>query len=73
MCSHFCGSVFWSIYSCWDDIEKYLLVKLFRQIEYISRTYQVYYSKTINVFLDVKMSKSNEGTLHTSVFGKNTN
>ena len=36
--------------------------------ETIKFTYN--YSKTNAVFLDVKMSKSKEGTLHTSVFEK---
>ena len=39
--------------------------------ETIKFTYN--YSKTNAVFLDVKMFKSKEGTLHTSVFEKNTN
>ena len=62
------------IFLIWDDSEENLLNfldELNKFHETIKFTYN--YSKTNAVFLDVKMFKSKEGTLHTSLFEKNTN
>ena len=62
------------IFMIWDDSEESLLNfldKLNKFHETIKFAYN--YSKANADFLDVKMFKSKEGTLHTSVFEKNTN
>ena len=62
------------IFMICDDSEGNLLNFLDKLNEFhetIKFTYN--YSKTNAVFLNVKMFKSEEGTLHTSVFGKKSN
>ena len=62
------------IFMIWDDSEENLLRfldKLNTFLETIRFTYN--YSKTNAVFLDVKIEKSDEGILCTSVFEKDTN
>ena len=62
------------IFMIWDDSEEKLL-QFFKEInkfhETIKFTYN--YSKTNAVFLDVKIEKSQDGNLCTSVFEKDTN